>query len=63
MSLDIYNVQFDHMKNMIRTRAKLYYQWEDTKLQWDPENYDNIRKIDMQYHSYQTWAPILNIAK
>lgn len=59
VALDIFNVQFDQMSNIMKTRGKLYYEWSDAKYVWDPENYDNIRQYELHYHEQQTWLPIL----
>lgn len=63
MGLDIFNVQFDHMRTVMKLRGKLWYEWEDTKLIWDPDNYDNIRELSMHYNEHQTWIPLLKFLK
>lgn len=59
MALDIFNVQFDDMQNVMKTRGQFYYQFFDPKLVWDPENYNNTKEMNMHYYEHQTWLPIL----
>lgn len=58
LGLDIFNVQFDQMRNILKTRAKIWYKWTDLKMVWDPENYDNIREYSTHYNELLVWNPI-----
>lgn len=58
--MDIFNVQFDQMQNVLQTRVKLFYQWSDPKMVWEPENYENISEYVTHYNdAQQCWLPIL----
>lgn len=59
MALDIFNVQFDDMQNVMKTRGQFYYQFFDPKLVWDPEIYNNTKEMSMHYNEQHTWLPIL----
>ena len=59
LSVDIKNVQFDHMKNIMKTRGKMWYKWQDDKMIWDPEKYGNIKTHKTNYHEHVSWLPIL----
>lgn len=61
MGLDIFNVQFDYLKNIMVTRCQFFYKWNDPKMVWDSENYDNIRELPMLDHNI--WYPILRFSK
>lgn len=61
LGLDILNVQFDHMRNIMTTRGQFFYKWQDSKMVWDPEHYENIRELPMLDHTI--WFPILRFGK
>ncbi|XP_078000484.1 neuronal acetylcholine receptor subunit beta-3-like [Glandiceps talaboti] len=48
-------IDVDEKYQIITTRVWLHQEWNDTRLQWNPEDYDGLRKIVISMD--QIWTP------
>lgn len=61
LALDIFYLQFNQMQNTLKTVVRMWYQWTDPKMVWDPDNYENIREHLTSYDDHRTWVPIMRV--
>lgn len=63
LGMDIFEVHFDHMHNIMKTRVRFSYEWTDAKMLWQPENYQDVNSMEFHYYDHKTWVPILKFQK
>ncbi|XP_067001752.2 acetylcholine receptor subunit beta-like 2 isoform X2 [Anabrus simplex] len=51
------NIKVDEKKSVISIRGEVTMHWEDQKLQWKPQDYDNISLLTVLHH--EVWQPEL----
>lgn len=47
VGLTVINMELDETKGILETHAWLRMTWNDTKLKWDPKDYENITQLNL----------------
>lgn len=61
-SFTIKNVDYNEQKSLLNTRVMVKLSWNDSRLMWDPEDYDNIKGIRNPMKG-SFWSPSLLLMK
>jgi len=55
LGLYIYHLDYDVSKRVLGTTGYMYMFWNDSRLAWNPDMYDNVRYIRLP--SWRVWKP------
>lgn len=47
VGLTVIYMELDETKGVLETHAWMRLNWTDSKLKWDPKNYDNIKQLNV----------------